>query len=77
VAAEDVRGLRIAAAVIDLALLLGLFVVASVTIGGEAGVEGRELATYVVLALLYYFALEATVGRTVGKFLLGARVSAK
>jgi uncharacterized RDD family membrane protein YckC len=79
---EDVLGLRIAAALIDLALLLVLNVVLGATIG-EANVEGGEFsfvltgseaALFLVLVFFYYFALEAIIGRTVGKLLLGMRV---
>jgi uncharacterized RDD family membrane protein YckC len=70
---EDLLALRIAAALIDLAVLLGLSVIVSVTIG-ELSVEGRELAIGIVLAFPYYFALEAANGRTVGKLLLGLQV---
>jgi uncharacterized RDD family membrane protein YckC len=78
-----VLGLRIAAALIDLALLFVLSVVLGVTIG-EASVDGFDFSTslngaaatlFLVLVLLYYFALEATIGRTVGKLLLGLQVA--
>jgi Tol biopolymer transport system component/uncharacterized RDD family membrane protein YckC len=79
---EDVLGRRISAALIDLALLLGLFVVLALTIG-ERKVEGGSVSLslsgaaaglYFALVLLYYFALEAALGQTVGKLLLGLRV---
>jgi uncharacterized RDD family membrane protein YckC len=79
---EDLLGPRIAAALIDLAVLLGLFIVVVLTIG-EIGAEGGEFTfllvgtdavVYVILVLVYYFALEATIGQTVGKRLLGLRV---
>ena len=41
---------------------------------GEVTVTGWWLALYLALVLSYYFAMEATTGRTVGKFLLGLRV---
>jgi uncharacterized RDD family membrane protein YckC len=77
-----VLGRRISAALIDLALLLALFFVLGVTIGesrGEGGefsvsLNGAEAALYLALVLLYYFALEAAIGQTVGKLLLGLRV---
>jgi uncharacterized RDD family membrane protein YckC len=79
---EDVLGRRIAAALIDIALLFGLFVVLGLTIGesktegGSASVSlnGAGAALYFALVLVYYFALEAAIGRTVGKLLLGLRV---
>ncbi len=79
---EDVLGLRIAAALIDIALLLVLNIVLSVMIG-EASAEGGEFsfaltgsdaALFLVLVLFYHFALEAIIGRTVGKLLLGLQV---
>jgi uncharacterized RDD family membrane protein YckC len=79
---EDVLGRRLGAALIDLALLVGLFVVLALAIG-EAEVEdggfslyleGGAAAVYFGLVLLYYFALEAAFGQTVGKFLLALRV---
>jgi uncharacterized RDD family membrane protein YckC len=79
---EDLLGLRIAAALIDLAILLVLSVVLGVTMG-EASMKGAKfsyslggdaLAVFLGLAFLYYFGLEATIGRTVGKLLLGLKV---
>jgi uncharacterized RDD family membrane protein YckC len=84
VGGEDLLGLRIGAALIDLALLLVLFVVLAVLVGeaivgGVAyafsfSLDGAGFALYVALALLYYFVLEAAIGQTVGKLLLGLRV---
>lgn len=79
---EDLLGRRISAALIDLALLIVLFIVLALTIGeseAEGGsaslnLEGGPLAVYLVLVLVYYFALEAAIGQTVGKRLLGLRV---
>lgn len=79
---EDVLGRRIGAALIDLALMVAVFAILAATIG-ESTVEGGELsfeltgaegALYLALVLLYYFALEAAIGQTVGKLLLGLRV---
>lgn len=79
---EGVLGLRIAAALIDLVLLGGLFVVMA-AIGGRVSAEGgrfsvwlydRWLFAFVAIAGLYYFALEAWSGQTVGKRLLGVQV---
>jgi uncharacterized RDD family membrane protein YckC len=79
---EDVLGRRISAALIDLAVLLGLFVIIAVAIG-ESGTEGGSVsltldsdatAVYIALVLLYYFMFEVAVGQTVGKLLLGLRV---
>jgi uncharacterized RDD family membrane protein YckC len=79
---EDVLGRRISAALRDLALLVVLFIVLALTIGeseAEGGsaslnLEGGSAALYFALVLIYYFALEAALGKTVGKLLLGLRV---
>lgn len=79
---EDVLGVRIAAALIDLAVLLGVFLVFVLLVGEVSTADGTlmfslggaETALYIVLALVYYFALEAAIGQTVGKRLLGLRV---
>jgi uncharacterized RDD family membrane protein YckC len=79
---EDVLGRRTGAALIDLALLVAVFAILAATIGestvegGEVSFElnGPEAALYLALVLLYYFALESTIGQTVGKLLLGLRV---
>jgi uncharacterized RDD family membrane protein YckC len=80
---DDLLGVRSGAAMIDLALLSGLFIVLSVTIG-EASVGGGGFSfslnsnadgvLLLGLVLVYYFALEATIGQTVGKLLVGVRV---
>jgi uncharacterized RDD family membrane protein YckC len=80
---EDVLGLRIAAALIDLVLLGGLFVIMGTTVGGasvaggsfDVSLNGAWLLAFLAVALVYYFALEAGGGRTVGKHVLGLRVS--
>jgi uncharacterized RDD family membrane protein YckC len=79
---EDVLGLRIAAALIDLVLLGGLFVIMAFFVGQvSAGGGGFNVwlsrawtAAFVAVALLYYFAVEAWSGQTVGKRLLGVQV---
>jgi len=79
---EDLLGHRIGAALIDLALLVALFAILAATIGestvGGGGfsfeLHGAEAVLYFALVLLYYFALEAAFGQTVGKLLLGLRV---
>jgi uncharacterized RDD family membrane protein YckC len=79
---EDMLGRRIGAALIDLVLLGAVFAILAATIGestvegGEVSFEltGAEAALYLALVLLYYFALEAAIGQTVGKLLLGLRV---
>jgi uncharacterized RDD family membrane protein YckC len=79
---EDLLGRRIGAALIDLAVLAAVFAILAATIGestvGEGGFSfdlyGAEAVLYFGLVLLYYFALEAVLGQTVGKLLLGLRV---
>jgi uncharacterized RDD family membrane protein YckC len=83
---EGVLGPRIAAGLIDLTILFVLSVVLgalkSEASGGDGTfsfhvswyLKGAALALFLVLAFLYYFALEATIGRTVGKLLLGLQV---
>ncbi len=79
---EDVLGRRVAAAAIDFALLLMVFIVLGIAIGdsssgdGEASVNlnGGPFLLYLALVLLYYFITEATLGGTLGKRLLGLRV---
>jgi uncharacterized RDD family membrane protein YckC len=79
---QDPLGRRISAALIDVGLLLGVLVVLGLTIG-EARAEGGSVSValggawagvYLSLVLLYYLVLEATIGQTVGKRLLGLRV---
>jgi uncharacterized RDD family membrane protein YckC len=79
---EDLLGLRIAAALIDLLLLAGVLVILSTAVG-QASVGGGNVSFYLTgtwavvflaLALGYYFVLEAWAGQTVGKRLLGLRV---
>jgi hypothetical protein len=79
---KDLLGVRIAAALIDFAALLALFVVLAILIGETSWgggtfsfyLSGAELALYAALVLLYYFVLEAAIGQTVGKLLLNVRV---
>lgn len=79
---EDLLGIRIAAALIDLALLSALFAILAATIG-ESTVEegmfsftlgGGRLVLYFGLVFVYYVALELAIGQTVGKLLLSVRV---
>lgn len=79
---QDVLGLRVAAALIDLAVLFVIAVLVSVAAGlaaaqsGAVSVElgGVSLAVFLGLAFVYHVACEAATGRTVGKLLLGLRV---
>ncbi|MGH3062167.1 MAG: RDD family protein, partial [Gaiellaceae bacterium] len=79
---EDLLGRRIGAALMDLVLLVAVFAILAATIG-ESSLEGSSFsfeldgtgaALYLGLVLVYYFALEAAIGQTVGKLLLGLRV---
>src|SRR6266508_5668612 len=80
-AQEDLLGRRSGAALIDVALLIGVFVIFILTVG-EIRTEGEYSATlngawslvYLAVVLGYYFVLEVAVGQTVGKRLLGLRV---
>jgi uncharacterized RDD family membrane protein YckC len=79
---EDILGARISAALIDLALLVGLLIVVALAIGeatAEGGnvslsVSGGAAAVYFGLVLLYYLALEKAIGQTLGKLVLGLQV---
>jgi uncharacterized RDD family membrane protein YckC len=79
---QDVLGLRISAALVDLALLAGLFVILAAAVGRvsargtsfNVSLSYRWSVAFVAIAGLYYFVLEAVSGQTVGKRLLGLRV---
>jgi uncharacterized RDD family membrane protein YckC len=79
---EDLLGRRIAAALIDLFVLTGLFIILSAATGDfttsgasfHAGLGGAWIGVFLLLALLYYLVLEAWAGQTVGKVLLDVRV---
>jgi uncharacterized RDD family membrane protein YckC len=78
---EDLLGRRSAAALVDVALLTGVFAIFVLTVG-EISTEGGFTATlswswslaYLAVLLAYYFAFEVAVGQSVGKLLLGLRV---
>src|SRR5262249_54506028 len=79
---EDLLGLRIAAALTDLVVLAGLRVILSAAPGHvthsktsfHASLNAAWTGVFVAVALLYYFALEAWAGQTLGKLLLDLRV---
>ena len=79
---EDLLGRRCGAAFIDVALLTGVFLIFILTVG-EISTEGGFSATlngawsgaYLGVVLWYYFVFEVTVGQSVGKRLLGLRVT--
>ena len=79
---DDVFGRRIGAALIDLLLLFVLMLLVGLVFGegeadgGEVSVtlEGVSAVVWFTLVLLYYFALEAQSGQTLGKRMLGVRV---
>jgi uncharacterized RDD family membrane protein YckC len=81
---EDPLGRRLGAALIDLALLAVLFIAFALVFGETETEEGTVSLSlngvgalvYFALALLYYFAFEASIGRTVGKLFLSLRVVA-
>ena len=82
---EDLLGLRIAAALIDLAVLAGLLMILSAAVGQTSfsgggfnvSLSGAWAGVFLAIALLYYFTLEAAIGQTLGKRLLGLRVLAR
>jgi uncharacterized RDD family membrane protein YckC len=66
---------------IDLAVLLGVFLVLSVATGGASWDQGASFTLdgwaailFLALVLGHYFGLEAALGQTVGKYLLELRV---
>ena len=82
---EDLLGRRSGAAFIDVALLTGVFLIFSLTVGEVRTESGTEWGfnfdlnpawwlVYLAVLLAYYFVFEVTVGQTVGKQLLGLRV---
>lgn len=79
---DDALGRRIGAAVLDLILMVGLFVVLALTIGEHEKTEtsayiylrGADAMIYLALILLYHFAMESVWGKTVGKFAFGVAV---
>lgn len=84
---EDLLGPRIAAALIDIVVLTGVYLILGLTVGehstavGPGSISmsitlgGMWLVVYWALVLLYFFAFEATIGQTVGKRLLGLRIT--
>jgi uncharacterized RDD family membrane protein YckC len=81
-AGAEILGRRVAAALIDLVVLTVVFVVVALVTGGtdsRSGYVGVHTGTvgtlvFIGLALLYYFAMEAALGWTVGKRALGLQV---
>jgi uncharacterized RDD family membrane protein YckC len=79
---EDLLGRRIAAALIDLLALSGLFIILSAATGHittsgasfHVGLGGAWFGVFLLLVLLYYLVLEAWAGQTLGKLLLDVRV---
>jgi uncharacterized RDD family membrane protein YckC len=81
-AQEDLLGRRSGAALIDVALLTGVFLIFSLTVGEVSTEGGFSVAlnptwspVYLAVVLWYYFVFEVTVGQSVGKRLLGLRVT--
>jgi uncharacterized RDD family membrane protein YckC len=79
---QEVVGRRIAAALVDIGLLMLVFVVMGLLVGdsesgdggGSIALEGAGFLVFVGITLLYYFASETATGQTLGKRLLGVRV---
>jgi uncharacterized RDD family membrane protein YckC len=83
---EDLLGRRSGAAFIDVALLTGVYLIFSLTVGEIRTESGTEwgfnaylnpawFLVYLAVVLVYHFAFEVTVGQSVGKRLLGLRVT--
>jgi uncharacterized RDD family membrane protein YckC len=80
--ATDVLGRRVAAGLIDIALLFVVFLVLGLTIGDsettdssfEVQLSGLPFVLWIVLTLAYYFGTEAAGGQTLGKLLVGIEV---
>jgi Tol biopolymer transport system component/uncharacterized RDD family membrane protein YckC len=79
---EDLLGRRSVAALIDVALLTGVFLIFSLTVGEVSTEGGFSVAlngawspVYLGVVLWYYFVFEVAVGQSVGKRLLGLRVT--
>ena len=83
---EDLLGRRSGAALIDVALLTGVLLIFILTVGEirtESATERGFYAdlnpvwwlVYLAVVLGYYFVFEVTVGQSVGKRLLGLRVT--
>jgi uncharacterized RDD family membrane protein YckC len=79
-----VLGRRVAAALVDIVLLAGVLVIMGVAVGrvNTGGAAGYGIwlgwawsGVYLAVVLVYYFALEASIGQTVGKRLLCLRVA--
>ena len=76
-------GHRTAAALVDLVLMIGLFLVFAKAIGTwdtqgptkRIALHDWDFILYVTAVLLYYFALEALTRRTLGKAIFGLRVA--
>ena len=70
-------GRRIVAALADGALLAAIIVAVGAITGSHAtGTSDSSAIVYPLIGLAYFFASEATTGQTVGKRLLGIRVTA-
>jgi len=86
VAAEDVTGKRIVAAIIDIVAMAVVFVVFAMLFGDTApegedtegvslSLSGGPALIYFLVVIAYYFVMEAATGKTLGKMLLGLRVA--
>jgi len=85
VAAEDVTGKRILAAIIDIVVLAVVFVVFAMLFGDTEPVEedtegfnlslsGGPALIYFLVVIAYYWIMEAATGKTLGKMAMGLRV---
>jgi uncharacterized RDD family membrane protein YckC len=79
---DQILGRRIVAALLDILLLGIVFVLVGVATGGAHSNSNSASVTlgaggtilFFVIAGLYYFGCESTVGQTIGKRLVGIRV---
>ena len=73
-------GLRAVAAIVDTVLLGAMgYLIANVSGGTTADgfdLKGGPFFLWVILAIAYYIVMEATVGATIGKLLVGLRIVA-
>ena len=86
-AQEALLGRRSGAALIDVALLTGVYLIFSLTVGEVRTESGTKwsfhanlnpawLLVYLAVVLAYYFVFEVAVGQSVGKRLLDLRARA-
>ena len=84
-APADVTGIRIVAALIDIAVLFVLFLIMAALFGDfgstdesdfSVNLSGLPALIFFILVIAYYFFLELTGGQTLGKKVMGIKVVA-